>query len=115
MVIQQRDIVLIPFPFTDGSGSKRRPVLVISCDSLNNDYKRSDFIGAAITSRPREGDYSVAIDIQDYERGTLDFPSEIQCDKIFTLLKSKTIKKLCTLKAETYSRVQSTVRRVFGL
>lgn len=115
MIVHQRDIVFVPVQFTDGSGYKQRPVLVISCDSLNHDIRRGDFIGAAITSRKHHGVYSVAVDAGDYEKGNLNFPSEIQCDKISTISKSEIIKKLCTLKTETFRRVQQSVRQVFGL
>ena len=44
-------IVLTRFPFTDLSGDKRRPALVVSCD--NN--RRSDLVVCFITSVPRTG------------------------------------------------------------
>lgn len=43
------DVVLVPFPFTDLSGSKQRPASVVSPDSLN--ATRPDVLLAAITSQ----------------------------------------------------------------
>jgi len=43
-------VVLVPFPFTDLSGRKRRPALVISPDS----FDEQDLILCAITSRVPE-------------------------------------------------------------
>ncbi len=50
-------IVLTRFPFTDLSGDKRRPALVVSCD---ND-RRSDLVVCFITSVPRGGAGTAAI------------------------------------------------------
>ena len=33
--IEQRSIILIPFPYTDLSGAKKRPTLVVSSDEFN--------------------------------------------------------------------------------
>ena len=41
-------IAMVPFPYTDLSASKRRPVLLLT--SVN---ERGDFIAMALTSRPR--------------------------------------------------------------
>jgi mRNA interferase MazF len=43
------DIVLVSFPFTDLSSSKRRPALVVSPDSFNEAMQ--DLVLAAITSQ----------------------------------------------------------------
>jgi mRNA interferase MazF len=42
------DVILVPFPFTDQSSSKKRPAVVISTDRYN--AQRPDFIIMAITS-----------------------------------------------------------------
>jgi len=41
-------IVLIPFPFTDQSASKKRPAVIISSNTYNT--KRPDLIIMAVTS-----------------------------------------------------------------
>ena len=43
------DIVLVSFPFTDLSSSKRRPALVVSPDTFNE--RMQDLVLAAITSQ----------------------------------------------------------------
>ncbi|HEY8709360.1 MAG TPA: type II toxin-antitoxin system PemK/MazF family toxin [Burkholderiaceae bacterium] len=46
------DVVLVPFPFTDQSGSKKRPAVVISGSSYNDN--RRDIVIMAITGRVRQ-------------------------------------------------------------
>jgi mRNA interferase MazF len=46
------EVVLVPFPFTDQTTSKRRPAVVISSDAYN--AERRDLIILALTSRVRE-------------------------------------------------------------
>ena len=48
MAYRQGDIVLVSFPFTDLSSSKRRPALVLSPDSFN--AAGEDLVLAAVTS-----------------------------------------------------------------
>jgi mRNA interferase MazF len=45
------DVVLVPFPFTDQSGTKKRPAVVVSSSSYNT--SRRDIVIMAITSQVR--------------------------------------------------------------
>jgi len=45
------DVLLVPFPFTDQSTSKRRPAVVVSSDAYQRE--RPDLIILAITSQAR--------------------------------------------------------------
>ena len=42
------DVVLVPFPFTDQSGTKKRPAVVVSIAGYNS--SRRDIVIMAITS-----------------------------------------------------------------
>ncbi len=48
MSYKRGDVVLLPFPYTNQSGSKRRPALILSTDDFNS--RRTDIIVAPITS-----------------------------------------------------------------
>jgi mRNA interferase MazF len=45
------DVVLVPFPFTDQSGTKKRPAVVVSSHGYN--ISRRDIVIMAITSQVR--------------------------------------------------------------
>jgi mRNA interferase MazF len=46
------DVVLVPFPFTDQSGTKKRPAVVVSSSRYN--ASRRDIVIMAITSQIRQ-------------------------------------------------------------
>lgn len=54
------EVVLIDFPFSDRTGSKLRPALVVQADALN--AARDDTILAAISRTPRFAATEIVID-----------------------------------------------------
>jgi len=81
-------IVLARLPFTDLSGDKRRPALVVSRD---ND-RRSDLVVCFITSMPRAGPDMASIAAS--ANTGLKVPSVVRFDKIATLDRSVITGKL---------------------
>ena len=79
----QREIVLIPVPFTDLSSQRRRPVIIISNDQYNG--AREDMVVVAMTSNLTQAPYSFTITSAELESGTLHRPSRVRVDKIYTL------------------------------
>jgi mRNA interferase MazF len=88
--VKQREIILINFPFSDLTGAKVRPALVIS----NNSYNRTnlDTVVLAITSNLLPYPYKVLIEMQDIEDGSLPLKSAIRVDKPFSVLQTKVLK-----------------------
>ncbi len=101
-------IVLVRFPFTDLSGDKRRPALVVSRD---ND-RRTDLIVCFITSVPRSGPDMAAIEATP-ESG-LKVSSVVRFDKIATLDASVVSGKLGEAPAEWLMAHAGTFAGVFG-
>jgi mRNA interferase MazF len=73
------DIVLLPFPFSDHSASKKRPVLVLVAPD-----ERGDFSALAITSVPQH-DKAFALSQVHLSEGRLPKPSWIRCAKVYTV------------------------------
>jgi mRNA interferase MazF len=86
------DIVVIPFPFSDLSQSKRRPALVISV------LEGEDLILCQITSRTLKDRYSVSLHNDDFEQGSLEKESNVRPNRLFTAEKSIVIYKIGVLK-----------------
>ena len=107
IIIEQRDIVLIPLPFTDLSGRKKRPVLVISRDEFN--ALSEDIIVVQITSKLTSGfqEYNVVIDNNDLEvcYGKPIIKSLVKPYRIFTIDKRKVTKKIGKLSEKKFEEV----------
>lgn len=97
---EQKEIVLLPFPYTDLSISKLRPALIISNKKLNNSEDR---ICCLVTSNsPKQGMF---IEKNSFERGALPFKSWVKPQRIFTI-NSKIIQKgLCKINSEFYNKI----------
>ena len=85
------DIVIIPFPFSDLSGSKKRPAMVLV------DLPGEDIMLCQITSQSRDSS-SVSLTSQDFSSGTLPVNSYIRPTRIFTADKSMIVRKAGTAK-----------------
>src|SRR5437867_5343585 len=73
------EIVLVPFPFTDLSSSKRRPALVVSSDWFNS--SNQDLVLVAITSQIGYDPRSVLLDEADFVGGKLPKRSMVKLAK----------------------------------
>lgn len=60
------DVILVPFPFTDQTTSKKRPAVVVS----SSDYQlhRSDLILIAVTSQSRSSPFYGELVIHEWEK-----------------------------------------------
>ena len=72
------DVVVLNFPFSDLSQTKRRPALVLA--ALQGD----DLILCQITSQAREDGYSVRLEGSDFVNGGLNQSSRIRPNRLFT-------------------------------
>lgn len=72
------DVVVIPFPFSDLSGNKRRPALVVAISS------HSDVILAQITSGSFGDAMAIELSSTDFSAGGLSHTSNIRPSKLFT-------------------------------
>ena|SRR5437773_308756 len=85
---ERGDLLLVPFPFTDLSAVKRRPVLALtSADSYG------DFIALPVTSRPQT-EHGLPIAATDMVTGVLPAASWIRTNRIVTLNASLIVKTI---------------------
>ena len=86
MMFERGDLLLVPFPFTDLSAVKRRPVLAVTgADSYG------DFIAIPVTSRP-QAEHGLPLTAADMLTGTLPAAIWIRTNRIVTLNASLVVK-----------------------
>ena len=93
------DVVVVPFPFSDLSQSKRRPALVIT--SLDGD----DLILCQITSQTIKDNYSLSLDDKDFKTGRLKQTSNLRPNRIFTADSHIILYRVGNLRDEKLSEV----------
>lgn len=109
------DVVLIDFPFSDRTGSKLRPALVIQTDSLN--LTRSDTILVAISRTLRFPDTEVLIDITTVEgaQSGLHHTSVVDCALVGTFDQSLIMHALGSMHPKLLQEVEDKLRIVLEL
>ena len=100
----QGDILIVPFPFSNLTGVRQRPVLVLSKISYLKECE--DVITCGITSNLKDSKYSLLIDNSDLVEGNIPVKSRIKVDKLFTLEKKIVIKRIGRVKKEAFNKVR---------
>ncbi len=103
------DVVVIPFPFSDLSASKRRPAIVLA------DVTGCDLILSQITSKNVSDTMSVTVEADDILNGTLTATSNVRPNKLFTADESIVLYKIGTLKTEKLKEVVAKVIEIFSM
>jgi mRNA interferase MazF len=102
------DIVVIPFPFSNLTGSKRRPAMVLK------DLPGDDIILCQITSKQSKDVYSIEITNADFTIGLLPVASNIRPTRIFTADKNIIVRTAGTLNPIITKKVTSALIALFS-
>jgi len=101
------DVVVLPFPFSDLSSSKKRPALVVAA------MEGDDIILCQITSEVRLDDYSITLSEKDFKQGNLNLISIIRVNKLFTADTSIILYKIGVLKDFKIKEVENGLVKLF--
>ncbi len=103
-------VVLVPFPFTDLSGNKVRPCLV-----LHGSKKGEDCIVLCISSQKQKrlGEFDVLV--KPSKGNGLKVDSVIKVEKIATLQKKIILGELGFLESKNTKQVDGILNTLFGL
>lgn len=107
--ISEGDIVVIPFPFSNLVGQKRRPALVLA--SFGGD----DIILCQITSSARFDAHSVPLRRADFSSGSLPVDSMIRPTKLFTADKSLILYVTGTVNKTIMNSIKSELKDIFKI
>ena len=109
-MISQRDILLVPFPFSDQSGRKVRPVIIISNEEFN-EYSE-DVLIMGITSNISKDKYSIPLLNNSIEEGKLFVPCCIKVENILKIDKGLIIKKIGKIKREKLNEIMDKIIKI---
>ena len=101
------DVVVLPFPYTDFSGSKKRPAVVIATLKGNN------VILAQITTNQRNDEDLISLTKKDFSSGSLSSDSFIIPSLIFTADNSKINYKAGQLTPNKIKQVEKQLCEIF--
>lgn len=102
------DVVLVPFPFTDQSGAKKRPAVIVSGSAYN--AGRRDLVIMAITSQVRQPLRFAEALVNDWQAAGLIKPSVLK--PVFTTIEQGLVVR--TMGKLSGSDLRETVAQVIG-
>ena len=112
MTFEAFDVVVVPFPFTDRTSTKRRPALVVSdARSFNNKVGQS--VLAMITSAAHS-DWPLDVEINDLDAAGIPAASVVRM-KLFTLDNQLVLRKAGTLGDSDQQCVSQAIRQLLGV
>ena len=104
-------IVLVPFPFTDQTATKKRPAVVVNSRSYND--AKPDIVVMAVTSQLRASATFGEVWIGDWKSAGLLKPSAIK--PVFaTLEQSLVIRRLGVLRPGDRTALSTGIEKVLG-
>lgn len=104
------DLVLVPFPFTDLSGQKVRPALV-----LHHDTKGEDCVVAFLSSLKQKKLLRFDVVVVPSRQNGLKVRSVVKVNKIATLQKKIVLGELGILGRDFLIKVDEKLKRLFRL
>ena len=109
MTYEAYDLVVVPFPFTDSTSSKRRPALVLS-----NNHSFNSKIGhsvLAMVTSAQNSNWPLDCTITDLDKAGLSSPSIVRM-KLFTLDDRLIISKVGHLSLPDKSSVSGSLQKL---
>jgi len=108
--MEQRDLLLVPFPFSDQKGKKVRPVVVISNDEFN--INSEDILVVGVTSNLSKNKYAVILTNKDMEEGRLLDECCAKPENILKMDKEIIIKTIGKIKKEKFDLIIDKILKI---
>jgi mRNA interferase MazF len=106
------DVVVVPFPFTDKTTTKRRPALVLSEAKVFN--KRIAHCVLAMITSAKNSDWPLDVEIKDIDAAGLSSASIVRM-KLFTLDSQLVIRKAGALAQKDRKAVAEALQKLLPL
>lgn len=110
-MIQQRDLVLLSFPFSNLKSSKVRPTVVISNDFYNK--KSADIIVVPVTTNLNLKEHVILLTNENLESGRLIKNSKIKVDRIMSIDKKIVRMKIGRVNTGVLGKIRNELLKLF--
>lgn len=105
------DIVLVPFPFTDQSATKRRPAVIVSNERYNRE--RPDLVIMAVTSHAQPAGSIGEVQVKDWQAAGLIKPSVVKA-VITTIEQPLVLRRLGRLREDDQAALKRAIDAILG-
>lgn len=105
------EVILVPFPFTNQAGNKKRPAVVISSSDYHT--QRPDVLIMAITSQPHTMLDFASFQIMDWQTAGLLKPSFVK-PILTTIEQTLVIRSMGNLTARDQNSLRQMLKMVLG-
>jgi len=105
------DVLLVPFPFTDQAGTKKRPAVIISSAAHNSAQR--DLVIMAVTSQLRASGALGEALVANWQAAGLLKPSAIK-PVITTIEQTLVIRRLGQLTTDDQQALRDAIARIVG-
>jgi|TARA_Y100000034_G_scaffold106239_1_gene134802 mRNA interferase MazF len=108
--MEQRDLLIVPFPFSDQKGRKVRSVIVIS----NNEFNKNsdDVLVVGVTSNISKNKYTINLTNKDLEEGKLSAVCCIKVENILKMDKEMVIKKIGKIRKDKLEMIKKIILKI---
>ncbi|HKZ75207.1 MAG TPA: type II toxin-antitoxin system PemK/MazF family toxin [Actinomycetota bacterium] len=113
-IYSQGDLILVPFPFTDLSATKRRPAVVVSPDHFHR--TADDVVLVAVTAQPSAAPSEMDLGLvqSDLALGRIPRPSTVKLAKLFTMHQRLIAKRIGRLRQPKLTEALDRLRWFFA-
>jgi mRNA-degrading endonuclease toxin of MazEF toxin-antitoxin module len=112
------DVVIVQFPYQDGTRGKNRPALVVQCDEHNRRLQNT--VVAMITGNiQRAGTEPTQLLVDpstpEGQSSGLHGPSAVKCENLFTILQAHILRTIGRLSPALMAKVDARLKASLGL
>ncbi len=110
IVVLQRELVLLPYPFSDLKSAKVRPAVVISNNKYNREFE--DMLVVPVTSNLSLRKFVVQLSGNRLETGHLIADSVVKADRVLSVKQNMTIKSIGKVKKEVLAEITDSIKEL---
>lgn len=114
MSFRRGDVVRVDWPYSDRTGTKVRPALVIQADALNGLIADTVLLLISRTYRAL-GTTEVAIDPTTESGSGLRFPSVVSCNNLLTIDQGLIVRSIGRLSSTIMQQIDDRLKTSLGL